>query len=62
MRPLRAKVDPLVGIKENIIIGINVPAGTDMKRYKNVDAAKNIPDQGMAMQLEDFTTGQEQEL
>ena len=59
---IKGKVDPLVGLKENIIIGKLIPAGTGMKRYKNVDAAKNIPDQGMAMQLEDFATGQEQEL
>ncbi len=59
---IKGKVDPLVGLKENIIIGKLIPAGTGMKRYKNVDAAKNIPDQGIAMQLEDFTTDQVQEL
>ena len=59
---IKGKVDPLVGLKENIIIGKLIPAGTGMKRYKNVDDAKNIPDQGIAMQLEDFTTDQVQEL
>ena len=50
---IKGKVDPLVGLKENIIIGKLIPAGTGMKRYKNVDAAKNVPDQELAAQLEE---------
>lgn len=30
------KIDPLIGLKENVIIGKLIPAGTGMKRYKNV--------------------------
>ena len=30
------KVDPLIGLKENVIIGKLIPAGTGMKRYRNV--------------------------
>ncbi|MBO4554366.1 MAG: DNA-directed RNA polymerase subunit beta', partial [Clostridia bacterium] len=30
------KVDPLVGLKENVIIGKLIPAGTGMKCYKNI--------------------------
>ena len=30
------KVDPLVGLKENVIIGKLIPAGTGMRRYQNV--------------------------
>ena len=52
---IKGKVDPLVGLKENIIIGKLIPAGTGMKRYKNIDAAKNIPDQGATMQLENLS-------
>ncbi len=29
-------VDPLIGLKENVIIGKLIPAGTGMKRYRNV--------------------------
>ena len=53
---IKGKVDPLVGLKENIIIGKLIPAGTGMKRYKNVEAAKNIPGEEMQMQLENLTT------
>ena len=34
---IKSKVDPLVGLKENVIIGKLIPAGTGMKRYKNVE-------------------------
>ena len=30
------KIDPLIGLKENVIIGKLIPAGTGMKRYNNV--------------------------
>ena len=33
---IKGKVDPLVGLKENVIIGKLIPAGTGMKRYKNI--------------------------
>ena len=34
---IKGKVDPLVGLKENVIIGKLVQAGTGMHRYRNVD-------------------------
>ena len=33
---IKGKVDPLIGLKENVIIGKLIPAGTGMKRYQNV--------------------------
>ncbi len=33
---VKGKVDPLIGLKENVIIGRLVPAGTGMKRYSDV--------------------------
>ncbi|MBP3337517.1 MAG: DNA-directed RNA polymerase subunit beta' [Clostridia bacterium] len=33
----RGRIDPLVGLKENVIIGKLVPAGTGMTRYQNTD-------------------------
>ena len=41
---INGKVDPLVGLKENVIIGKLIPAGTGMKRYRSVklDTDDNI--------------------
>ena len=33
---IKGKVDQLIGLKENVIIGKLIPAGTGMKRYRNV--------------------------
>ena len=33
---IKGKIDPLIGLKENVIIGKLIPAGTGMARYKNV--------------------------
>ena len=39
---IKGKIDPLAGLKENVIIGKLIPAGTGLKRYKDVviDAPK----------------------
>ncbi|MGN0298517.1 MAG: DNA-directed RNA polymerase subunit beta' [Lachnospiraceae bacterium] len=33
---INGKIDPLIGLKENVIIGQLIPAGTGMKRYRNI--------------------------
>ena len=33
---IKGKVDPLIGLKENVIIGKLIPAGTGMSRYRNI--------------------------
>ncbi|MDP4092388.1 MAG: DNA-directed RNA polymerase subunit beta' [Bacillota bacterium] len=33
---IKGKIDPLVGLKENVIIGKLIPAGTGMSRYKDI--------------------------
>ena len=33
---IKGKVDPLIGLKENVIIGKLIPAGTGMNAYKNI--------------------------
>ena len=33
---IKGKVDPLIGLKENVLIGKLIPAGTGMKRYRDV--------------------------
>ncbi len=45
---IKGKVDPLLGIKENVLIGKLIPAGTGMKRYNGVklDTGSAIPTLG----------------
>ena len=52
---IKGKIDPLVGLKENVIIGKLIPAGTGMKRYRNMvlDTDKR---QGMDLDDDDFIT------
>ncbi len=33
---IKGKIDPLIGLKENVILGKLIPAGTGLKRYQNV--------------------------
>ena len=40
---IKGKVDPLVGLKENVCIGKLIPAGTGMRRYANVQLESNAP-------------------
>ncbi len=46
---IKGKVDPLVGLKENVIIGKLVPAGTGMHRYSNVELEENFSVPGQAV-------------
>ena len=39
---IKGKVDPLVGLKENVLIGKLVPAGTGMARYNNIELEENF--------------------
>ena len=39
----KGRVDPLVGLKENVIIGKLVPAGTGMTKYQNTQIERNTP-------------------
>ena len=34
---IKGKIDPLIGLKENVIIGKLIPAGTGMQKYRDVD-------------------------
>ena len=34
---IKGKIDPLMGLKENVIIGKQIPAGIGLKRYRNVE-------------------------
>ncbi|MDK2787444.1 MAG: DNA-directed polymerase subunit beta [Epulopiscium sp.] len=37
---IKGKTDPLIGLKENVIIGKLIPAGTGMQRYRRIDVEK----------------------
>ena len=41
---IKGKVDPLLGLKENVIIGQLIPAGTGMKRYRNTRLSTDVSD------------------
>ena len=41
---IKGKVDPLIGLKENVIIGKLIPAGTGMKRYRNIKLHSDLVD------------------
>ena len=41
---IKGKVDTLVGLKENVILGKLIPAGTGMKRYRNVKLDTDMND------------------
>ncbi len=62
---IKGKSDPLLGLKENVIIGKLIPAGTGMSRYRNVkvhskqeQAIEEEPVDGEAQ--EDIEKGEEQ--
>ena len=51
---IKGKVDPLIGLKENVIIGKLIPAGTGMRKYRdvNLDTGKK-PEEEVELE-EDF--------
>ncbi|MGN0971760.1 MAG: DNA-directed RNA polymerase subunit beta', partial [Aristaeellaceae bacterium] len=38
---IKGTVDPLIGLKENVILGKLIPAGTGLKRYKGIEVREN---------------------
>ena len=41
---IKGKIDPLIGLKENVIIGKLIPAGTGMKRYSEISLDTGMPE------------------
>lgn len=39
---IKGKIDPLLGLKENVIIGKLIPAGTGLSRYRNISVVKKV--------------------
>ncbi len=57
---IKGKIDPLIGLKENVILGKLIPAGTGMKRYQNIklntDYKKAIVEQTAEVETESKET------
>ena len=61
---IKGKVDDLMGLKENIIIGKLIPAGTGMKRYNDVEIdyeTKELEDAQIAMNIEAIEENENEE-
>ena len=58
---IKGKVDPLIGMKENVIIGKLIPAGTGMKQYSNIklDTDEEEVEFDETEENEDVTVGEE---
>ena len=50
---IKGKVDPLIGMKENVIIGKLIPAGTGMKRYRNIKLDSDVNEEDI-LSFDDF--------
>ncbi len=53
---IKGKVDPLIGLKENVIIGKLIPAGTGMKRYRNIHLSTDYEEIEELSQYDDENT------
>ena len=60
---INGKVDHLIGLKENVIIGKPIPAGTGMKRYRNVklDTDEMLSDEIMLSDEDELVLASEDE-
>ena len=56
---IKGKVDPLIGLKENVIIGKLIPAGTGMKRYSEVRLNSTMPEPEPEVEIEEEETSDE---
>lgn len=60
---IKGKVDPLIGLKENVIIGKLIPAGTGMNKYKSIkintekeEIPENEQEEGLTKEQEEMLT------
>ena len=57
---IKGKVDPLIGLKENVIIGKLIPAGTGMRRYRDVKLTTDIPREPEEIEEEEILVSEEE--
>ena len=55
---INGKVDPLIGLKENVIIGKLIPAGTGMKRYRSVKLTTDTVEELNVSEDGEFSLGE----
>ncbi len=55
---ISGKVDPLLGLKENVIIGKLIPAGTGMSRYRNIKVKPKHMGISLLEEVESLASGQ----
>ena len=58
---IKGKVDHLVGLKENVIIGKLIPAGTGLKRYRDIQLDTGMPEETVEMEEETAENSPEEE-
>ena len=66
---IKGKIDPLIGLKENVIIGKHIPAGTGMRKYRDIqldsegieeeEIAEDIVSEDMSENTEEIVTVEE---
>ena len=56
---INGKVDPLIGLKENVIIGKLIPAGTGMKRYRSVKLTTDTVEELNVSEDGEFSLGED---
>ena len=59
---IKGKVDPLIGLKENVLIGKLIPAGTGMKRYQDVKLDTDLDEESELSFDEDLDLDEELDL
>lgn len=73
---IKGKVDPLIGLKENVIIGKHIPAGTGMRKYRDIqlegsilledeffaeEEVEDIPEELEELEFSEILDGEEEE-
>jgi DNA-directed RNA polymerase subunit beta' len=59
---IKGKLDPLIGLKENVIIGKLIPAGTGMRRYRNVKLNTDVDNESTISFDDEIDFGSDDEL
>ncbi len=57
---IKGKVDPLIGLKENVIIGKLIPAGTGMNIYKNIKINTEVEEENESEEKEETQEEQQE--
>lgn len=57
---IKGKIDPLLGLKENVIIGKLIPAGTGMSRYRKIDVIETKAQDIVDSVLSSATVGEKE--